>query len=86
MTLIAWRIENDQPRVALRTMVALLAGDADLEQEGIKIAEGLFPIDDGWHDQSSTWTEIPQGMSVGPLRLTWRADPPEAVENEGVGP
>jgi hypothetical protein len=86
VTLIAWRSEDDQPRVALRTIIVLLAGEADLEQKGIELAKDLFPTADGWNDQSSTWTEIPQGMSVGPLRLTWRADPSPAAENEGAEP
>jgi len=68
----------------MRNIVALLAGAVDVIQEGKKAAQDLFPDADGWHDQSAIATEIIQEMPVGPFRLTWHAELPADIENEGA--
>jgi hypothetical protein len=84
LILTAWRIENDQPQVAMRNIIALSAGETDIEQDGKSAARELFPDADGWRDQTALWTEITQGMPVGPFRLTWHAELSPAAENEGA--
>jgi hypothetical protein len=86
LILTAWRVENDAPQVAMRNLIVLLAGDTDLDQEGSRAARELFPDADDWRDQVGLWTEINQGMPVGPFDLTWHAELRSAAESEGTEP
>lgn len=87
LTLAAWRPKadsQDDPNIALhmQTMVALVEGETDLGQEGMRIAHQLFPEVEGWRGHYVVRNEFTQGMQVGPFRLTWQAEEIPSVDSE----
>jgi len=70
----------------MQTVVALVAGEVDLDQEGMRIAHQLFPEAEGWHSHYVVRNEFTQGMQVGPFRLTWQAEEISPSDSEEASP
>jgi hypothetical protein len=78
ISMSAWHLVDGQPEYVLQSVVAMLIGDAEIDEDTFHHAYETFPKADGWSGHQIAMTEIPQGMAFGPYRLTWHMD--EEVE------
>jgi len=74
ISMSAWRMVNEQPEVVMQSVVGLLIGESDAHEELMEHARRIFPEADGWQGHQFILTEIPQGTSVGPFRLSWQVE------------